>query len=73
MIENFTVSQRAATKLKRLRESRNLTHEWLSLNSGVSVGTISGIERGKQSPSLKTLEKLLKALDCTFTDFFVRC
>lgn len=57
-------------RLRDLRVERGLTLAELALRSALSVGMISHIERGKTSPSLKTLERLRLALDVPLGIFF---
>ena len=51
--------------LKKLRESRNLTIVQLAELAGVGKGTVGDIETGKSKSTIKTLEKLSKALKLT--------
>ncbi|MDY5795494.1 MAG: helix-turn-helix transcriptional regulator [Fusobacterium gastrosuis] len=48
--------------LKKLRESRNLTIIQLAELAGTGKGTIGDIETGKSKSTVKTLEKISKAL-----------
>ena len=57
-------------RLRSLRIKKNLTLAELSERSAVSVGMLSHIERGKTSPSLKTLERLRLSLDVPLVGFF---
>lgn len=50
-------------ELKEARKSRGLSQFQLSMLSGVNRSNISGIERGVESPTLNTLEKLARAMD----------
>lgn len=58
-----------AKTLKSYRHLRNLTGEELAKLSGTGQSTISSIERGKQSPTLETLEQICKALNINVVDF----
>jgi len=49
--------------LKQLRSDRGLSQEELGFESGYHRTYISMLERGKKSPSLKTIFQLAKALD----------
>ncbi len=49
--------------LKGLREKRLITQEELASASGLTVATVSRLERGKAKPTLKTIRRLAKALD----------
>jgi transcriptional regulator with XRE-family HTH domain len=44
--------------LKEMRLSHQLTLKELSEKSGISIGYLSDIERGRTNPSLKTLQAL---------------
>lgn len=54
--------------LKKFRESQNLSQDALARKAMVTQEYISQIENGKRFPSLRTLEKLSKALKCTKSD-----
>lgn len=58
-------------QLRQVREKKGLTLVELGKLSGVSYTHISEIERGKTSPSLKTLEKLARVLDIS-TSYFLQ-
>ena len=51
--------------VKKLRESRNMSMEELANKAGVSKGIIGEIERDKTKSTLKTLDKIAKALELT--------
>lgn len=48
--------------LKKIRERHNITIAKLSELSGLAQGTIGDIETGRRKGSIKTLEKISKAL-----------
>ena len=54
-----------AIVLKKLRESRNLTIVQLAQLAGIGKGTVGDIETGKNKSTIKTLEKISKALTLT--------
>ena len=53
--------------LKKLRIQKNLSQEKLAEAADISVSFLGGIERGKKSPTLETINKLSKALDIPIT------
>lgn len=57
-------------QLKRLRTNRGLSLQQLASISGVSIGLLSQIERGRSSPSLRTLTKIRVALEVSMTELF---
>ncbi len=58
-------------KIKNLRLAQELTQEDLANRSDLTKGFISLLERDLQSPSLDTLEQILKALDIRAGEFFL--
>lgn len=57
-----------AITLKLLRENRNMSMEELANKAGVSKGIIGEIERDKTKSTLKTLDKIAKALELTIEE-----
>lgn len=51
--------------LKQLRKEKGLTQGDLSELSGIKLAHISKLERSESDPKLSTIEKLIKALDCS--------
>jgi transcriptional regulator with XRE-family HTH domain len=55
--------------LRRIRRAKDVTIQELSKETGVSVATISEMERGiRENPTVNTIEKLAKALGVKFND-----
>jgi len=61
--EGYRESARLGEQVSRARHQAHLTQEGLADKSGVRQETISRIERGDASPSLRTLEALADALE----------
>ena len=59
-----------AMKLKQVRLKKNLTQLDLAEKAGVSVNNYAKIERGEIRPSVKTLEKVIKALGIESSSIF---
>lgn len=57
------------TVLRLLRKQRGLSQETLALDAGVERNYVSLIELGKNSPSIRILFKLCKALDISPSAF----
>lgn len=55
-------------RIKRLRETAQLTLVELSDRSDVAVGTLWNIENGKGDTQLTTLQKLCKGLKINISD-----
>ncbi len=54
--------------IRELRKKRKATQEDLAHEAGVTVGTLSLIERGKSNPAWGTVKRIAKALDTTMGD-----
>lgn len=54
--------------LREVRKQRKLSQMELAKKVNVSTPFISEIEKGKKQPSLKTLQKLAAALNCTIDE-----
>lgn len=65
-----SLKKKFGKKIQSLRKSLNLTQEELALRSGISVDFLSLIERGINSPSFNTLEKLSTALEVELKELF---
>ncbi len=57
-------------RIRALRTERNLALRNLAESSGLSINTISLVERNKISPSVSTLHRMAVALDVPITAFF---
>jgi putative transcriptional regulator len=58
------------TKIKELREKRNLTQEALAEKVDVTRQTILFLEKGKYNPSLRLAYKISKVLNSKVEDVF---
>ncbi len=58
-------------RLRQFRAMRNLSLAELSARAGVSVAMISHIERGQASPSIRTLDRIRRALGVSLSALFV--
>ncbi|WP_165089761.1 helix-turn-helix domain-containing protein [Neisseria yangbaofengii] len=59
-----------AEQLHRLRKERQLTLQQLSQKSGISVSTLSKIEKGQLSPTYEKIAALARGLDIHVADLF---
>ena len=64
------VHSEVGNRVRQYRKRIGLSQETLALNAGLTVSYIGDIERGKKKPTVESLEKLLVALNISFTEFF---
>jgi len=57
-------------RIRELREKKNHTQESLALKAGLDRTYINSVENGRRNISVQALEKIILALDNTFTSFF---
>jgi transcriptional regulator with XRE-family HTH domain len=64
------ISIDVGTRIREIRESRNISVRELARQSGFSANALSLIERGINSPSVSTLYKISQTLGIPITTFF---
>jgi transcriptional regulator with XRE-family HTH domain len=60
------------TAIRELRDKRGVTQEDLAHDAGITVGTLSLIERGRSNPAWGTVKRIAGALDTTIGDLAKR-
>ena len=63
-------TEKIGNRIKELRKLKGLSQERLAFNADLDRTYLAGVESGKRNPSVKSLEKILNALDVSFEDFF---
>ena len=53
-----------------LRNKQNISQYKLAKLAGISQAGLSNLEQGKKQPTVQTLEKILSALNITWSEFF---
>ena len=64
------IAEKVGSRIKELRRALGLSQEKLALKAEVDRTYLAGVEQGKRNPSIKSLEKILKALEVSFGEFF---
>lgn len=57
-------------RIKKLRNEKELSQEKLALRAEIDRTYLAGVEQGKRNLSIKSLEKIILALDTNFQTFF---
>lgn len=64
------ITEQIGLRIKELRIKSGISQEKLALKAELDRTYLAGVENGKRNPSIKTLEKILIALEISFGDFF---
>lgn len=64
------IKQDVGSRIRELRNEAGLSQEKLALAAELDRTYIASVENGKRNISIVNLEKIIKALDCTFAEFF---
>lgn len=57
-------------RIKEIRSEKGISQEKLALKAELDRTYVAGVENGKRNPSIKSLEKIINALDMNFENFF---
>ena len=64
------INEKIGLRIKELRTSLGLSQEKLALKAEIDRTYLAGVEQGKRNPSIKSLEKIIEALEVNFSEFF---
>lgn len=64
------VEEKVGQKIRQLRNEKGLSQEKLALKAEIDRTYLAGVEQGKRNPSLRSLEKIVLALEVSFQDLF---
>jgi transcriptional regulator with XRE-family HTH domain len=66
-VDHWEFSNDLGQQVRSLRQSRGLTLETVAQRSGISIGALSQLERGKGNPAFFTVIKIAHALEVPLT------
>lgn len=64
------IEEKVGNRIKELRNKLGISQEELGFRSGVHRTYIASLEVGKRNISISTLEKVVKALEVSLSEFF---
>jgi len=64
------IKQKVGQRIKELRKQLELSQEGLAYKAEVDRTYVTDVENGRRNVSLEILEKLVKALEVSFSEFF---
>lgn len=66
----MVIEEKVGKRIKQLRNGLGISQEELGFRSGVHRTYIASLEVGKRNISIATLEKIVNALEVSFSEFF---
>ncbi len=67
----MSIEKKIGQRIKQLRSIGNLTQEQLAWEANVDRTYMNHVENGRKNISIKTLEKIITALQTDFKTFFI--
>ncbi|CAG7588539.1 helix-turn-helix domain-containing protein [Peptoniphilus senegalensis] len=64
------ITEKVGQRIKDLRTEIGISQEKLALKAEIDRTYLAGVENGKRNLSIKSLEKIINALNVSFHDFF---
>jgi transcriptional regulator with XRE-family HTH domain len=64
------ITEKVGQRIKDLRTEIGISQEKLALKAEIDRTYLAGVENGKRNISIKSLEKIINALNISFCDFF---
>jgi transcriptional regulator with XRE-family HTH domain len=69
-LPGMDVKLKIGQRIKELRKELELSQESLAYKADVDRTYVTDVENGRRNISVEVLERLIKALEVSFTDFF---
>lgn len=66
----MNLKEKVGQRIKQLRNELELSQEALGLKADVDRTYVTDVEAGRRNVSLEILERLIKALDISVSEFF---
>ena len=64
------IKQKVGQRIRELRKQLEFSQEALALKAEVDRTYVTDVENGRRNVSLEILERLIKALNVSFSEFF---
>ena len=64
------ITEVIGNRIRDLRSCMGLSQEKLALKADLDRTYLAGVENGKRNLSVRSLEKIINALDVSFQEFF---
>jgi len=64
------IQKQFGLRVKELRHKIGISQEALAFKAGIDRTYMTSVENGKRNVSIKNIEKIIKALEVSFSEFF---
>lgn len=64
------ITEKVGLRIRQLRIEQGISQEKLALKAEIDRTYLAGVESGKRNISIKSLEKIVSALEKSFQEFF---
>lgn len=64
------ITDKVGVRIREIRLEQGLSQEKLALKADIDRTYLAGVEKGRRNLSIKSLEKIVDALEISFHDFF---
>jgi transcriptional regulator with XRE-family HTH domain len=66
----MNIKLKVGGRIKELRKQLNISQETLALKAEVDRTYVTDVENGRRNISVEILERIIKALEVSFSEFF---
>lgn len=66
----MSIEKKIGDRIKEIRLTKKLTQEQLAWEADVDRTYMNHVENGRKNISIRSLEKIIKALSISYSDFF---
>lgn len=66
----MNIQQKFGARIKELRLAKGISQEQLAYSADIDRTYMNTVENGRRNISIQNIEKILKALDVSFSEFF---
>ena len=66
----MNINEKIGARIKSLRNEQKLAQSALAIDADINRTYLNSVEKGERKISVQTLEKILKAMDINFVEFF---
>ena len=66
----MSIQEKFGKRVRELRNKKNVSQEALAFKAGIDRTYMTSVENGKRNISIQNIEKIIRALGVTMSEFF---